>query len=131
MESAVPSRPVWILGCAAGFLAVLLGAFGAHALKGSVTPERLAVFETGVRYQMFHALALIGASFIPVSRRSRFYTPAIFCLTAGMVLFSGSLYTLVLTDVRAWGAVTPAGGLLFLSGWLCLAVSFDRAPRRA
>lgn len=118
-----PCRFAWTAGCLLGFLAVLFGAFGAHALRNSVTPEHLAVFETGVRYQMYHALALLAAAYLPVSSQSRFFRGALFCFAAGCVLFSGSLYALVLTGVRGWGMVTPFGGLLFLSGWAGLAFS--------
>lgn len=124
-----PCRFAWTAACALGFFAVLLGAFGAHGLKNEVTPERLAVFETGVRYQLAHALVLLIAAFLPAASQSRFFRPAVLCLLAGTVVFSGSLYILVLSGVRAWGAVTPAGGLLLLSGWLGLAFSLVRREK--
>ena len=96
------------------FLAVGLGAFGAHALKSRLTPDMLAIFETGVRYQVYHALALLLLAALRGPNKSGW------CFTAGIVLFSGSLYLLALTGVRKWGAVTPIGGLLFLAGWLIM-----------
>ncbi len=108
MTTAVMIR----LGAGFMFLAVGLGAFGAHALKNRLTPDMLAVFETGVKYQVYHALALLLLAAL------RGPSKAAWCFSAGIVIFSGSLYILALTGVRKWGAVTPIGGLLFLAGWL-------------
>lgn len=102
------------LGAGFMFLAVGLGAFGAHALKSRLSPEMLAIFETGVKYQVYHALALLLLAAL------RGPGKAAWCFTAGIVIFSGSLYLLALTGTRKWGAVTPIGGLLFLVGWLIL-----------
>jgi uncharacterized membrane protein YgdD (TMEM256/DUF423 family) len=107
------------LGAGFMFLAVGLGAFGAHALKTRLTPEMLAIFETGVRYQVYHALALLLLAAL------RGPGKAGWCFAAGIALFSGSLYLLALTGVKKWGAITPIGGLLFLIGWLI--VLFGRA----
>jgi uncharacterized membrane protein YgdD (TMEM256/DUF423 family) len=104
----------------AGFLGVALGAFGAHALKMRVSPEMLAVFETGVRYQMYHVFAIIAAAWAGARWPGRLFTIAGWLFLAGIVIFSGSLYLLALTEVRALGAITPLGGLAFLGGWLCL-----------
>jgi uncharacterized membrane protein YgdD (TMEM256/DUF423 family) len=111
--------PVLMMRLGAGFmfLAVGLGAFGAHALKTRLTPDMLAIFETGVRYQIYHALALLLLAAV------RGPSKAGWCFTAGILLFSGSLYILALTGVRKWGAVTPIGGVLFLIGWLILMFS--------
>ena len=112
------SPALWIrFGAGFMFLAVGLGAFGAHALKTRLTPDMLAIFETGVRYQVYHALALLLLAAV------RGPSKAGWCFTAGIVLFSGSLYLLALTGVRKWGAVTPIGGVLFLIGWLILMFS--------
>ena len=109
---------LWIrLGAGFMFLAVGFGAFGAHALKTRLTPDMLAIFETGVRYQVYHALALLLLAAV------RGPSKAGWCFAAGIVLFSGSLYILALTGVRKWGAVTPIGGVLFLIGWLILMFS--------
>jgi uncharacterized membrane protein YgdD (TMEM256/DUF423 family) len=107
-------------GAVAGLVGVGLGAFGAHGLRGTLTPERLAVFETGVRYQLIHALALVGVSLLLDRRHTTAGTAAGWCFAAGIVLFSGSLYVLALTGTTAVGLVTPFGGLLFLAGWASL-----------
>jgi uncharacterized membrane protein YgdD (TMEM256/DUF423 family) len=101
-------------------LAVALGAFGAHALRARVSADLLAVFETGVRYQMYHALALLGLSLAWTRWSMSHLTAAGYLFIAGIVLFSGSLYLLTLTGARWWGAVTPLGGVAFLAGWITL-----------
>lgn len=112
---------LYICACVAAFLAVAFGAFGAHALKARVTPDLLAVFETGARYQMYHAFALFAAAWGWARWPRRAFAVAGGLFIAGIAIFSGSLYLLALTGARAWGAVTPLGGLAFLAGWLCLA----------
>ena len=116
------------VGAIVAAVGVALGAFGAHGLRASVTPERLAVFETGVRYHLVHALAIVAAAWAaqaaPQSAGPRW---AGACFVAGVLIFSGSLYVLVLTGVTAWGAVTPFGGLAFIAGWIALAST--RLPR--
>jgi uncharacterized membrane protein YgdD (TMEM256/DUF423 family) len=116
-------RTFLLIGSVYGFFGVALGAFGAHALKTRLSPDMLAVFETGVRYQMYHALAiLIVAAAIGQLGSIRLLNVAGWSFTVGILLFSGSLYALSLSDIRILGAVTPFGGLLFLLGWICLAV---------
>ena len=116
-------RTFLLLGALLGFLGVTLGAFGAHALRARLSPDMLAVFETGVRYQMYHAFAvLIVAAAIGHIGNARLLVIAGWLFSAGVLLFSGSLYVLALTGVGILGAVTPFGGLLFLAGWACLAV---------
>ena len=105
----------------AGFLGVALGAFAAHGLKSSLTPDLLAAFETGVRYQMYHVFALVAAAWGWARWQTRPFVLAGWLFVAGMVVFSGSLYLLALTGTRWLGAITPLGGLAFLTGWLCLA----------
>ena len=100
------------LGVALAFLGVALGAFGAHSLEGLVTPERLSTFETGVRYQMYHALGLLLLAVLPLATER-----ASLLIFAGVLIFSGSLYLLVLTGTSWLGAVTPVGGVLMLTGW--------------
>jgi uncharacterized membrane protein YgdD (TMEM256/DUF423 family) len=115
-------------GAVIGGLAVAFGAFGAHGLRGHVTPEQLAIFEVGVRYQMYHALALVllglfagrGPSPVPIEIPPG-VAPAAWLFLAGVLVFSGSLYALVLTDTRWLGAITPLGGLAFLAGWAMFA----------
>ena len=110
-----------LLGAVAAFLAVILGAFGAHALRGRLSPEMLAVFQTGVQYHVYHALGLILVSAIMGRMSGWLIQTAGWCFVAGIVLFSGSLYLLAATGVTVLGAVTPIGGLAFLIGWACLA----------
>jgi uncharacterized membrane protein YgdD (TMEM256/DUF423 family) len=117
------NRTFLLIGAAFGFLGVVFGAFGAHALRNRLSPDMLAVFETGVRYQMYHALAiLIVAAATGHFGNARLLGAAGWTFTAGVVLFSGSLYALALSDVRILGAITPIGGLLFLAGWAMLVV---------
>ncbi|MGA1198854.1 MAG: DUF423 domain-containing protein, partial [Candidatus Latescibacterota bacterium] len=102
------------------FLGVMLGAFGAHALRGKLEPRMLEVFETGVRYQMYHAFALMITAWVISQWPNGVAQIAGWLFVAGIVIFSGSLYGLTLTGMRGLGAVTPLGGLMFLAGWLCL-----------
>jgi uncharacterized membrane protein YgdD (TMEM256/DUF423 family) len=112
-----------LIGALAGFLAVAFGAFGAHALRARLSPEMLAVFETGARYQMYHALAIVLVALILGRMDGWLVRTAGWMFTTGIVLFSGSLYALALTGVTTFGAVTPLGGLAFLIGWALLAVA--------
>jgi len=125
---------IWVvMGAISGFLSVTLGAFGAHALKNSLTPEALAIYQTGNSYQVTHSLALIlygvwmtqlgpagvmqagqGASLVPIA------------MSIGILVFSGSLYALAITDIRWLGAITPIGGTAFLIGWIAWAWSAFR-----
>ncbi len=101
--------------------AVIFGAFGAHALRGRLGPEDLLIFETGVRYQMYHALGLFAVAWAVSRWPSGATTAAGWLFVAGVLVFSGSLYVLVLTGQRWLGAVTPFGGLLMICGWASLA----------
>ena len=114
------------LGAASAFVAVGAGAFGAHALRGRLTPDLLAAFETGARYQMYHALALLFIAWATTRWPAGPVRAAGWLFVAGTVVFSGSLYALALSGVRGLGAVTPLGGLAFLAGWLALAVGVWR-----
>ena len=111
------------IGALMGFVGVGLGAFGAHGLRGRLTPDMLAVFETGVRYQMYHALALLAVGAMMSRVDSRAVAVAGWSFTAGILIFSGSLYALALSGVTTLGAITPIGGLAFLAGWIALAVA--------
>lgn len=115
------------LGAASALIAVAAGAFGAHALRARLAPDSLATFETAVRYQMYHALALLLVAWAV----TRWPVPPVraagWLFVAGTVLFSGSLYALALTGVRAFGPVTPLGGLCFLAGWASLALGIWRS----
>lgn len=117
--------PTARLAAVFGGLAVALGAFAAHAMKDHYDAELLKTFETGVRYQMYHALAIgLCASLAFAGRRMR---GAVVAFAIGIALFSGSLYALVLTGQRWLGAVTPFGGVAFLVGWLLLAIGVGRS----
>lgn len=107
-------------GAASAMLAVAAGAFGAHALRARLTPEHLAIFETGARYQIYHALALLAVAWAVTRWPGRLPVWSGRLFVAGTILFSGSLYLLALTGTRWWGALTPFGGAAFLAGWLCL-----------
>jgi uncharacterized membrane protein YgdD (TMEM256/DUF423 family) len=114
-------RTFFVIGAVCGALGVAAGAFGAHALKGRLTPEMLAVFETGVRYQLVHALGLLAVGWAAGRWTSGAVRAAGWLFVVGVFLFSGSLYVLCLTGVRGLGAITPIGGAAFIAGWLLLA----------
>ena len=106
----------WVMvGAVFGLVGVAAGAFGAHGLRTVLSPERLATFEVAVRYQMYHSIALVLAGILHADR-------AAWCFLAGTLIFSGSLYVLVLFEQRWLGAITPIGGLLLIGGWLFLAL---------
>ena len=107
---------------------VLLGAFGAHELKERLAPDMLAVFETGVRYHLFHGLAVMAVAWAAERWPSGLITSAGWLFVAGIIIFSGSLYLYSITGVRWLGAITPIGGLCFIVGWLVLALGAMRAP---
>ena len=114
-------RAFFGMGALSGLVGVAAGAFGAHALKARLTPEQLQTFETGARYQMVHALALLAVAWAVTRWPGRPAAIAGWLFVAGTLLFSGSLYALALTGVRGLGAVTPLGGLCLLGGWAFLA----------
>jgi uncharacterized membrane protein YgdD (TMEM256/DUF423 family) len=120
-------RIFFSIGCSSAFIAVAAGAFGAHGLRNRIAPDLLAVFEVAVRYQMYHALALIACAWAVGKWPGTLVTSAGWCFIAGTLVFSGSLYVLSLTGVRWLGAITPLGGLALLGGWLCLAAAAIRA----
>lgn len=111
------NKPLGALGGVFGGLAVIAGAFGAHALRGRLSFELLAAFETGARYQMYHALALLLVALMVERRPSPTLQAGGWCLAGGTVVFSGSLYLLALTGAGWWGAVTPLGGIALIIGW--------------
>lgn len=106
-----------------GFLAVALGAFGAHALKTRLSADMLVIFETGVRYQMYHVFALLMSGLLSLHFPQAHFERSALCFLVGMIIFSGSLYLLVGTNTKAWGAVTPIGGVFLLIGWFLFALS--------
>ena len=121
-------RVLLLLAALFGFTGVGLGAFAAHGLKGQLSAEYLAVFQTGVHYQMLHALALLGLAALWQRLGGRLLTAAGVCFCVGILLFSGSLYALTLSGISALGMITPVGGLMFLVGWFCLGLAAWRLP---
>jgi uncharacterized membrane protein YgdD (TMEM256/DUF423 family) len=111
------------LGALSAAVAVAAGAFGAHALRARLSPELLAVFETGARYQMYHALGLMAAGWATTRFAGGLAQWSGWLFLVGTVLFSGSLYALALSGARWLGAITPFGGVAFLAGWLFLALA--------
>ena len=116
-------RLFFALGALSALLAVAAGAFGAHALRARLSPDMLAVFETGARYQMYHALGLLAVAWAAGRWPGGATSTAGWLFVAGTLIFSGSLYALVLSGQRWLGAVTPLGGVAFLAGWTCLLVA--------
>jgi len=116
-----------VVGALLAFGAVIAGSFGAHLLRKKFGEDLLATFEVGVRYQMYHALALFVVAWAIGAFSSSLIPVAGWLFIVGTVIFSGSLYLLAFTGVKTWGAVTPIGGSLFLLGWLCLGVGILRS----
>jgi uncharacterized membrane protein YgdD (TMEM256/DUF423 family) len=110
-------RRIFAAGSILSGLGVILGAFGAHALKANLSPEMLGTFETGVRYQTYHGLALLGLACAIGTWPERRLGPAAILLIVGTLVFSGSLYLLVLTGAHWFGAITPFGGATLIAGW--------------
>lgn len=120
------SRFFFVIASFFGFLAVAGGAFGAHELRQTLSPEMLAIFETAVRYQMYHTFALALAAWASGKYEDRRFLVAGWLFVTGVALFSGSLYILAVSGTRWWGAVTPVGGVAFLAGWIYLMWGFWR-----
>ena len=112
-----------ILGALSAALGVAAGAFGAHALRDKVEPRLLEVFETGARYQMYHAMALVAVGLVASRWPSSLLSTAGWLFVAGTLFFTGSLYAMTFTGIRALGAITPIGGVCFIAGWVCLAIA--------
>lgn len=126
--TSIPAKILLLFGSLAMLLAVALGAFGAHILKGRLDPELLAIYQTAVQYHAWHALGLLATGLLarqwPTSQPLQW---AGGLMIAGLLLFSGSLYALSLTGIRNLGAITPLGGVAWLAAWLLLAVAVIRA----
>ena len=120
------NRSILIKGASLGCIAVILGALGAHALKNMLTPDQLASFETGVKYQMYHAILLVALAFYIKKEPSKYISNAINLMFLGVILFSGSIYLLILKNILALeflkfaGPITPIGGILLVIGWFLL-----------
>ncbi len=122
MTSQPAARQALILGTSLLALAVLIGAFGAHGLKALVTPERLVTFETGVRYHFYHAFGILALSLLQPVFGLRTSVP-LYAFLAGILLFSFNCYFYVLTDLKVFAMIVPVGGVLFVVGWVALAVA--------
>jgi uncharacterized membrane protein YgdD (TMEM256/DUF423 family) len=125
------AKSMLITGAALACLAVTLGAFGAHALRVQLpiwygNLDRLETWETGVRYQLFHALGLLGLAAIQLIRPSKVFAVSAWLITIGCLIFSGSLYAIVLSGISVFGAITPIGGSLLILGWLLIVVGASR-----
>jgi len=117
------NQTILISGAIFMALSVLLGAFGAHALKTRLTPEMILVYKIGVEYQFYHALGLLFAGIIGFQIESKWVGRSAMFLGVGIILFSGSLYLISLSGIKAIGAITPIGGLSFVAGWISLAIA--------
>ena len=122
-------RIFFVIGSMLAFLGVAAGAFGAHGLRGRVSPELIDVFETAARYHVYHALGLLAVAYAASRWPGPATTAAGWLFVVGMVLFSGSLYLMTFTGMRWLGAITPLGGAAFLAGWAALAWAALRAPQ--
>ncbi|MDI3324340.1 DUF423 domain-containing protein [Pontibacterium granulatum] len=119
----MPASIFLLMAALSGLIAVALGAFGTHGLKGYLAPYLMDVYQTGVQYQFYHTLALLVVAVLGLREPVRALNVAGWCFALGIVLFSGSLYLLALSGTHWLGAVTPIGGLAFLVGWAALAYS--------
>jgi uncharacterized membrane protein YgdD (TMEM256/DUF423 family) len=120
-------RTFFALGAISAAISVAAGAFGAHGLRARLSPDLLAIFETGARYEMYHAFGLALAAWAAARTPGGAAAWAGWLFVAGTVIFSGSLYALALTGLRALGAVTPLGGVAFIAGWIALAAAALRS----
>jgi uncharacterized membrane protein YgdD (TMEM256/DUF423 family) len=127
-RGAPMGRPFLILGALFAGFGVAAGAFGSHGLREVLAPDRLAIFETGVRYQMYHALALLALGVLLARDDRPLFRHAAWSFVIGIILFSGSLYVLALTGMRWSGAITPLGGVAFLVGWVLVVAGALRKP---
>ena len=124
MRSPSLDNPLSSIGALSAAIAVAAGAFGAHGLRSLLSSDMLAIYETAVRYQMYHAFGLLAAGWAVTAGNVRRAKIAGWCFIAGTVCFSGSLYVLTFSGLRWLGAITPFGGVLFIAGWIYLAFSF-------
>lgn len=122
------ARAILITGAVLAFLGVALGAFGAHALKARLAADMLAVYQTGVQYHLAHALGifLVGI-LVQIMPASKWLPAAAWTMTAGVIVFSGSLYALSVSDMRVLGAITPLGGFALLAAWFLVAIGVAKA----
>ncbi len=121
------SKKFLIIACLLMATAVSLGAFGAHGLKKIITPDMLSVYQTGVQYQFYHALGLLGVAFIAHVNSTKLVNMAGNLMFTGVMIFSGSLYLLVILNIKWLGAITPIGGVLMVISWVLLAWAVFRS----
>jgi len=126
-STALPGRGWLMAGALLAALAVLTDAFAAHGLRAVLEPAQLATWQTAARYQFLHAFALLIVGMLTARLQGRWLWAAGLCFALGILLFCGSLYVLALTRLRGLGMLAPVGGLAFVAGWLCLALSAWRA----
>ena len=122
-------KQILTLAAVSGILAVALGAFGAHGLKTIITPDMLEVYKTGVQYQFYHTFALLAVGILMHFNPSKALKWSAALFITGIVLFSGSLYALTLTNIKILGAITPFGGVAFIAGWGLLAAHCRKLQR--
>lgn len=120
------SRDFILLGAISGFLSVSFGAFGAHAIKQWMSADLMSIYQTAVSYQMYHSLGLILIALVYQHHQNKLIKVAGWLMLAGIIIFSGSLYTLSLSDTRWLGAITPIGGILLLLSWLLLGLGISK-----
>jgi uncharacterized membrane protein YgdD (TMEM256/DUF423 family) len=123
------SKKFLIMACLLMATAVSLGAFGAHGLKKIITPDMLSVYQTGVQYQFYNALGLLGVAFIAHVNSTKLVNMAGNLMFTGVMIFSGSLYLLVILNIKWLGAITPIGGVLMVISWVLLAWSVFRSDK--
>ncbi|ADQ78491.1 protein of unknown function DUF423 [Paludibacter propionicigenes WB4] len=122
-------KQIFVTAAISGMLAVALGAFGAHIIKKMITPDMLEVYKTGVQYHFYHTFALLATGILLYLQPSKSLKTAAYLFMAGIVLFSGSLYALAITGIKALGIITPFGGVAWLIAWLLLAIHFGKYTR--
>lgn len=121
-------RAILVIASLSGALAVMLGAFGAHGLRGWLTPELMAIYQTGVQYHFYHTFALLACGVLAYNGMdNNAIRVSAYAFIVGIIVFSGSLYVLALTDLRWLGAITPIGGGAFVIGWTALAIGVMRS----
>lgn len=126
------SRKAIIIGSLFMALAVGFGAFGAHIVQGLLTPDRFSVYQTAVEYHFYHSLGLlILGTLMKLQNHSVWFVVSGYAFTGGILIFSGSLYLLTLTNTGWFGAITPVGGALFIGGWLALAFGINRGNKQS
>ena len=129
LRFATVAKPYLIIGALLAGLSVVLGAFGAHGLKSVLTAQQLNTFEIGVRYQMYHALALLLLPALSGVVSSTWANRVAFCFVTGTVLFSGSLYALGMSGIKWFGPITPLGGMFFIIGWVLLVIGLVKGHK--